>query len=132
MDMMNVTWNAAGDKVVILDQTKLPGRVEYVELATAEDVYQAIFKLKVRGAPAIGICAAFSMYVLALAMPQEEYGDFSREFSRTKEYIASSRPTAVNLRWALERMEKVVTAHPSSPIQEICKMLKEEADAIQR
>ena len=132
MDMMNVTWNAAGDKVVILDQTKLPGRVEYVELATAEDVYQAIFKLKVRGAPAIGICAAFSMYVLALAMPQEEYGDFSREFSRTKKYIASSRPTAVNLRWALERMEKVVTAHPSSPIQEICKMLKEEADAIQR
>ena len=111
MDMMNVTWNAAGDKVVILDQTKLPGRVEYVELATAEDVYQAIFKLKVRGAPAIGICAAFSMYVLALAMLPEEYGDFSREFSRTKEYIASSRPTAVNLRWAMERMEKVVTAH---------------------
>ena len=131
-DMINVSLSQAGDRVVILDQTKLPNKVEYIELATAEDVYQAIFHLKVRGAPAIGICAAFSMYVLALSMPQEDYGEFCREFLKTKEHIASSRPTAVNLKWALERMEKVVMSDPSSPVPKICEKLKKEAQAIQQ
>ncbi len=130
--MENVSWNQSGDRVVILDQTKLPNQVDYIELGTAEDVYQAIFQLKVRGAPAIGICAAFSMYVLALTMPHGSYKEFCREFSRTKEYLASSRPTAVNLRWALDRMEKVVTSRASSSILEICEKLKEEALSIQR
>lgn len=130
--MINVSLNQAGDRVVIVDQTRLPGQVEYVELATAEDLYQAIFQLKVRGAPAIGICAAFGMYALALVMPQGNYEDFYREFQKTKEYIASSRPTAVNLKWALDRMERTVKAHASAAVWEICQKLKEEAQAIQQ
>ncbi len=130
--MVNVSLNPAGDRTVILDQTRLPGREEYVELATAEDIYQAIFQLKVRGAPAIGICAAFGIYTLALGMSQGNYEDFCREFQQTKEYLAGARPTAVNLKWALDRMERVVKAHSSAAVPEICDRLKKEAQAIQQ
>lgn len=131
--MMNVSLNTEGDRVVILDQTKLPNKVEYIGLATAEDIYDAIFHLKVRGAPAIGICAAFGMYVLSRSMPQDDRGAFLEGFSRAKEYLSSARPTAVNLRWALDRMEKVaVEASPALPVPKICERLKAEALAIQQ
>lgn len=55
--MRNIALNETGDRVVILDQTRLPGSVTYLELGTAEEIYDAIRRLKVRGAPAIGICA---------------------------------------------------------------------------
>lgn len=130
--MRNIALNETGDRVVILDQTRLPGSVTYLELGTAEEIYDAIRRLKVRGAPAIGICAAFGMYVLSLSMPRESYEEFSKEFSRVKEYIGSSRPTAVNLGWALQRMERVVSEYPGAPVSEICVKLKEEAREIQQ
>lgn len=130
--MRNIALNETGDRVVILDQTRLPGSVTYLELGTAEEIYDAIRRLKVRGAPAIGICAAFGMYVLSLSMPRESYEEFSKEFSRVKEYIGSSRPTAVNLGWALQRMERVVSEYPGAPVSEICVKLKEEALEIQK
>ena len=130
--MRNIALNETGDRVVILDQTRLPGSVTYLELGTAEEIYDAIRRLKVRGAPAIGICAAFGMYVLSLSMPRESYEEFSKEFSRVKEYIGSSRPTAVNLGWALQRMERIVSEHPGAPVSEICVKLKEEALEIQQ
>ena len=80
--MRNIALNETGDRVLILDQTRLPGSVTYLELGTAEEIYDAIRRLKVRGAPAIGICAAFGMYVLSLSMPRESYEEFSIEFSR--------------------------------------------------
>ena len=130
--MRNIALNETGDRVVILYQTRLPGSVTYLELGTAEEIYDAIRRLKVRGAPAIGICAAFGMYVLSLSMPRESYEEFSKEFSRVKEYIGSSRPTAVNLGWALQRMERVVSEYPGAPVSEICVKLKEEALEIQQ
>lgn len=130
--MRNIALNETGDRVVILDQTRLPGSVTYLELGTAEEIYDAIRRLKVRGAPAIGICAAFGMYVLSLSMPRESYEEFSKEFSRVKEYIGSSRPTAVNLGWALQRMERIVSEHPGAPVSEICVKLKKEALEIQQ
>lgn len=130
--MQNVALDQAGSRVVILDQTKLPNQVVYRSLGTAEEIYEAIRQLQVRGAPAIGICAAFGMYVLSRSMPQGDYGDFCREFVRVKEYIASSRPTAVNLSWALGRMEQVVAGHVGMPVPEICRMLKSEALSIQQ
>ena len=130
--MRNIALNETGDRVVILDQTRLPGSVTYLELGTAEEIYDAIRRLKVRGAPAIGICAAFGMYVLSLSMPRESYEEFSKEFSRAKEYIGSSRPTAVNLGWALQRMERIVSEHPGAPVSEICVKLKKEALEIQQ
>ena len=72
----NVYLHEDGKAVTIIDQTKLPTVTEYLTLGTAKDLYDAIFELKVRGAPAIGICAAFGMYVLAGTI---ETGDYDEE-----------------------------------------------------
>lgn len=86
--------------VEILDQTLLPNRIEYLRLKTAEQIFEAISELRVRGAPAIGVCAGFGMYVLARGMS----GDIVPQLERAGEYLISSRPTAVNLSWAVNRM----------------------------
>lgn len=90
------------DKLMILDQTKLPGQEVYIELADKEDVWDAIYRLKVRGAPAIGVAAALGLFVSV----RDTESDFENVFMQTKDYLASSRPTAVNLFWALERMNR--------------------------
>ena len=115
-----------GKSVVIIDQTQLPNRTEYLTLSTARDMWEAIYHLKVRGAPAIGICAAYGIYCLALQIKAEGYDGFLREFRKNKEYLDSSRPTAVNLSWALNRMERIVTGNSDKKITEILELLKEE------
>ena len=89
----------------ILDQTQLPGASRYIELKTKEDVWEAIYKLRVRGAPAIGIAAAYGCYIALRGSEETEFDGFFREFLDVKEYLNSSRPTAVNLSWALNRLE---------------------------
>lgn len=116
--------------VVIIDQTQLPNRTEYITLRTAEEMYEAIRLLRVRGAPAIGICAGYSVYALAEQMEEHDYNAFAQKFHAHKEYLNSSRPTAVNLSWALNRMEGVVTANASRPVGEIVALLGEECRAI--
>lgn len=91
-----------GQAVEIIDQTLLPNEVKFLRLETAESIYEAIFELRVRGAPAIGIAAAFGMYVLARQIPDN--ADFYAELSRLGGYLISSRPTAVNLSFAVKRM----------------------------
>ena len=111
--------------VEILDQTRLPGRIEYLRLATAEQIYEAIYSLRVRGAPAIGVCAGFGMYVLARQMS----GDILGELRRAGEYLISSRPTAVNLSWAVKRMlDCAGRAHASR--EDLLSALKAECTAI--
>lgn len=117
--------------VIIIDQTKLPTVTEYLTLSTAKDLYDAIFELKVRGAPAIGICAGFGIYVLARTVETEDYGTFYQKFKEYQEYLNSSRPTAVNLSWALNRMEKVVTDHQELEVKEILTLLEKECQMIQ-
>ncbi len=97
-----------GDRLVILDQSLLPGEARYIELSTAGEMYEAIKSLRVRGAPAIGIFAGFAMYVLSRGMSKENCAEFEREFFEKSAYLNSSRPTAVNLSWALRRMESAV------------------------
>ena len=101
----------------IIDQTKLPGAVEILYLTGQEEIFQAIYHLKVRGAPAIGVAAAIGIYLAALEIDEDSYEGFFGRFKKAKEYLASSRPTAVNLFWALDRMEKVVldNKHESPP-----------------
>lgn len=70
-------------------------------------MWDAIYLLKVRGAPAIGVAAAFGIYLLAKQIDTADYSTFLAEFRKQKEYLDSSRPTAVNLSWALKRMEKL-------------------------
>jgi methylthioribose-1-phosphate isomerase len=119
------------DAVAIIDQTKLPKEIQVILLKTAQEIWEAIYKLKVRGAPAIGVAAAFGIYVLAKKISAEEYRDFRKEFQKQKEYLDSARPTAVNLSWALRRMEQVVQENKDKSVAEIKDLLKAEAIRIQ-
>jgi len=92
----------------ILDQTVLPWEERYLTLTTKEDIWDAIHTLKVRGAPAIGIAAAFGLFTLAKNISAKDSIEFARKFHELKEYLATSRPTAVNLFWAMDRMERIL------------------------
>ena len=129
-DLKTVRLSQDGSAVIILDQTCLPGSEVYVSLSSAEEIWEAIYRLKVRGAPAIGIAAAYGIYVCSRQIAANTYGGFCSEFLRIKDYLASSRPTAVNLVAALDRMEKVVVAHSVNPVPEIVELLRVEAEAI--
>lgn len=132
MDVDTVALDDANDAVVIIDQTKLPGTIELVSLRTAQEIWDAIYLLRVRGAPAIGVTAAFGMYVLAKGMPMDDFDSFYREFVQKRDYLDSSRPTAVNLSWALKRMDGVVRASHEAgrSVPGILEDLKTEAEAI--
>ena len=93
--------------VVIIDQTLLPNEIRLLSLTRAEDMREAIYLLKVRGAPAIGVTAALGMYVLSARSANTEPDSFAEEFQKHKAYLNAARPTAVNLSWALERMDTV-------------------------
>ena len=116
--------------VVILDQSQLPNRTAYLTLRTPEQLYNAIKLLQVRGAPAIGICAGYGIYALARQWEIRDPGEFAKEFHRWKEYLNSSRPTAVNLSWALERMERVIKEHEGRSVDELLELLGRECRAI--
>ena len=104
-----------GGSIEIIDQTKLPGRVHILSLSRQEDIWHAINTLQVRGAPAIGVTAAFSMYLAArnISNDQKTNGNpdhmkkerFFTRLAAAKNYLNSARPTAVNLSWATNRME---------------------------
>lgn len=96
------------EKMLILDQTKLPGEEVYIEMETKEDVWDAIFKLKVRGAPAIGVAAAWGLYISVRGLWAETAAEFADKVRETADYLNSSRPTAVNLSWALKRMVRAM------------------------
>lgn len=93
-------------RLLILDQTLLPAEEHYIEIQTKEEIWSAIKKLQVRGAPAIGVAAAYGLYVSVRGLESGSFQEFAAAFKKVKEYIATARPTAVNLFWALERMEK--------------------------
>ena len=129
-DLKTVRFNEQADGVIILDQTLLPGKEAYLTLTTAEEIWDAIYKLKVRGAPAIGVAAAYGIYVCARRIDTAEKSVFVNEFRKIKEYLAGSRPTAVNLVAALNRMERVLVAHPTLSVPEWKELLYKEAIAI--
>ncbi len=116
--------------LIILDQTLLPSKTELIRLKTAKEIWDAIYLLKVRGAPAIGVAAAFGIYVLANRLDTEDYGVFYGKFTEWKDYLDSARPTAVNLSWALNRMDGVCRANSGLPVPQLKRRLKEEAYAI--
>ncbi len=97
--------NSSKDKLVLIDQTLLPTEEIWLELNESEAIWEAIKMLRVRGAPAIGIAAAYGLYVCALKVETESVEEFKVEFLRLAAYFATSRPTAVNLFWALDKMK---------------------------
>ena len=142
-----VPFKYENDKLIYLDQTKLPGEEVYLEAETKEDVWDAIKRLAVRGAPAIGVFAAYGLYVSVREFcPKAELGkeagstcmerkqhliEYIRE---TAAYINSSRPTAVNLSWALKRcvkrMEDEYKMNPGLKGHELKEFLLDEAKKI--
>lgn len=129
--LQSVIW--AGDRLDLLDQRLLPGEIVYLPLTTAEEVWEAIRQLKVRGAPAIGIAAAFGVY-LGVRGVQGDADKLLAEVNRQADYLATSRPTAVNLFWALDRMKakaaELVRSEPSVDPAKLKEALLAEAIAI--
>ena len=126
----NVRLSDDGRAVRILDQSLLPNETIYLELQTPEALYEAIATLRVRGAPAIGIFAGYALYVLALQTKATSYADFLAECQKNRDYLNSSRPTAVNLRHMLDRVLAVVQSMPCADISAIQDAMGQMAKAI--
>jgi methylthioribose-1-phosphate isomerase len=118
--------------VRIIDQTLLPGRLQLLDLKTKEQVWEAIYKLRVRGAPAIGLAAACGLYICAKNIQANNYNDFYKEFKELKDYLATSRPTAVHLFWALNRMDDCAKKNNNKSVAEIKEALLEECQSIEQ
>jgi len=128
--MRTIEWKK--NKVRIIDQTKLPEKFVYLNLDNLKSLWWAIRKLKVRGAPAIGIAAAFGVVLGMRKSCAGTYRHFKKDLRRVIEYLKKARPTAVNLFWALERMEGEVQAHRHESIPFLKKLLLKEALKIMR
>lgn len=116
-----------GSALVIIDQTLLPGRVEYLSLTRTEEIWEAIRSLRVRGAPAIGVAAGFGAYLAARYAPDEE---LEGRFYAACDYLAGSRPTAVNLFYAINRMREAMKRLSGGGPEEVREGLRAEAQAI--
>lgn len=127
LDYETVALDTENHALVIIDQTQLPGRIKMLSLTGIVDIWEAIRLLKVRGAPAIGVAAAAGIYLAAERLCTDDPQIFYREFLQAKKYLASSRPTAVNLFWALDRMEQVVKTHLTESVPKIKEFLQKEA-----
>lgn len=124
-----VRW--VGDHLELLDQTLLPVETVYLTLTTSEQVWDSIKQLQVRGAPAIGMAAAYGLYLGIRNSQSDRYEDFWQEVDEQANYLATSRPTAINLFWALDRVKSRVEREAGKPIEEIKQAALEEALFIQ-
>jgi len=127
LDYETVDYDRKKHTPVIIDQTKLPNDITLLSLTTAQEIWDAIYLLKVRGAPAIGVAAAFGLAALAQRISSRERELFLQELEEKKEFLNSARPTAVNLSWALERMMSVCRKNEKAPVAVLKEKLVEEA-----
>ena len=125
-----VAWDEATRGVRLVDQTRLPAETVYVTCTTVEQVHDAIQRLVVRGAPAIGIAAAFGTVIGVQSSRARDFAEFASELARVTDYLATSRPTAVNLFGALERMKRAAHANRELPVPRLVERLLTEARAI--
>ena len=119
-----------GDRVVMIDQRRLPGEEVYVECRDAESVARAIETMLIRGAPAIGVAAAYGV-ALGFLMVRDR-GRAAAEFAAVSDRLRRTRPTARNLFWALERMKAVFESQSGLPLAELQSRLVREAQDIER
>jgi len=123
------TVNWSRDGVVLLDQRLLPTRERYLRCRSAENVARAIERMVVRGAPAIGVAAAMGLVLGAKRLPPKNMLAFRRGFERLCRRFRATRPTAVNLFWAIDRMRQVVVSSDGNAA-ELIKRLHREAGRI--
>ncbi|MDO8426014.1 MAG: S-methyl-5-thioribose-1-phosphate isomerase [Deltaproteobacteria bacterium] len=125
-----VEWK--NSSVVMIDQRLLPGAEVYRKYTDYKGVARAIKDMVVRGAPAIGVAAAMGVALGASKIKAKDFKAFKKEFAKVAGLLASTRPTAVNLFWAIERMSRVAAENKGLPIPELKKRLVEEAKEIHR
>lgn len=128
--LQNIRLSDDGRSVILLDQTALPGELRYLTLSSAEDFYEAIYHLRVRGAPAIGIFAGYAFYVLAMRNAAPSEREFIVQMEAHAAHLGSSRPTAVNLNWALDRMMRTARLYESQGRDAMLSHLLSECRAI--
>lgn len=126
--IQSIEW--CDDHVRILDQTYLPGREVYSDIRDVGRMWEAIKKLRIRGAPAIGIAAAYGFYLGIKDLSENSFQSFFIEVKRVAEYLESARPTAANLHWALDRLQTTIEAHKDKEISEIKKITLKTAKTI--
>ncbi|MHA1269672.1 MAG: S-methyl-5-thioribose-1-phosphate isomerase [Candidatus Helarchaeota archaeon] len=127
--MKTIEWK--DNYAVMIDQTKLPHKLEYLTIDTYEKMAKAIREMNIRGAPAIGVAAGFGMALSALKCPDEmEKSAFLDNISKAYDILSKTRPTAVNLFWALDRIMKLIDINKSKSVSELKKLIINEASAI--
>jgi len=126
-------------EIIMIDQTRLPAELHDLHLQTVEQVWQAIREMRVRGAPAIAIAAAYGYVLAALHTQAKHVAELRERMTPVRRYLESARPTAVNLFWAMERMERVMLAlcathaavDAQTAVRRVIAGLTQEARAIQ-
>ena len=125
-----IEWH--GDHIRMIDQRKIPGKLEYYVCREYRDVIKAIRSMVIRGAPAIGVAAAMGLALGAGAIQTSSYKEFQRRFMGIAERMVKARPTAVNLRWAVERMSLLVQGMEGVSVERVKKTLREESERLLR
>ncbi len=128
MPVTTIQWS--NNKIKIIDQTKLPHELVYLSLGDLDSVAEAIRNLRVRGAPAIGVTAAFGVVLVLQNFKGNDHTAFFEELDQTANTLRQTRPTAINLGWALERMQRIAANHRNEEVEEIKKHLFTEAKNI--
>ena len=122
----------SGHAVVLIDQRKLPNQYRLMRLKTAGEVWHAIRELAVRGAPAIGIAGAYGLYVGLLESKPKSCAEAMRSLVRVGRFLKTSRPTAVNLAWAIDRIIRKTKTLKAKRVSELLRFVRREAELIHR
>ncbi len=125
-----IEWNATTQAARLVDQTLLPNELKYLDVVDIETMWEAIKMLRVRGAPAIGIAAAFGMYLGVRGSAATDYQTFKADVDQALHHLNTSRPTAVNLFWATRRIQKLTEDHQRSSIAELKALILAQAIAM--
>jgi methylthioribose-1-phosphate isomerase len=123
-----IEWH--GQHVRMIDQRKIPGKVDWFTCRTYKDVIKGIKQMVIRGAPAIGIAAAMGLALGARSIRLKSYSGFMDKFRKIADEMLLARPTAVNLRWAIERMTTLAENMPDRKVDDIKAALKQESEKI--
>jgi len=114
-EMRTLFWDEKLQCLKVIDQNSLPAELRLLELHSSQDVAEAIQKMVVRGAPAIGVCAAFGIAMAARELNMAREDGYKSTLHQTGQYLMASRPTAVNLQWAVETMLETVDQFSGAP-----------------
>lgn len=129
-ELLAIQWNDKDDILILLDQRILPNEIKYIEYTKVKDIFDAIRTMVVRGAPAIGVTAGYGMYFSVKDAPADNFENFYAAIKKDGEYLKESRPTAINLAWAVDRMLAKALEIKDKPVSEIKSILRDEAKLI--